>query len=360
MSGRRAAAAVGGVAVLAGLVAAAVVVTRGDGSGGGAGSTGATATSVVPVETRDLVLSDDYDGELGYGEATPVTAGRSGVVTGVTAVTTPVGQGGVLFHLDLQPTVLLHGAIPAFRELSVDADPGTDITQLEQALVDLGFGAGLTVDTKFTAGTASTVTAWEKALGRTDPDGVVALGDVVFAPTDLRMAEVTADRGAQVESGAEVVQVTTTAKVATLQLTAAQVANVEAGTPVTVTLPDDTEASGTIADIAGEPSAVEDEEGQSVDVYPVTITFDDPAVADSFDSGAVTVTVVRGRTAGATAVPVLALLALSEGGYALQVADDTLASGYKLVAVEVGTIADEWAEVTGDGIEAGVDVVVPA
>jgi multidrug efflux pump subunit AcrA (membrane-fusion protein) len=159
--------------------------------------------------------------------------------------------------------------------------------------------------------------------------------------------------------------------VVTLELTVDQVADVEAGTPVTITLPDDTEATGTIADVASEPSTDgsdggDDGDGDAVDpggdeeTYPVTVALDDPSTADAFDSGSVDVTVERSRTEDATAVPVTALLALSEGGYAVQVADDTQPDGYELVPVEVGTIADDWAEVTGDGIEAGVEVVVPA
>lgn len=361
--------ALAGVAVLAGLVTAAVVA-RGDGGGedGDDGATGATTT--VPVEVRDLVLSDEYEGELGFGETDPVTAGRSGVVTGVSPVGTVVGEGQVLFHLDLQPTVLLHGEIPAFRDLSVDADPGADVTQLEQALVDLGFGDGVTVDDEFTDATADAVTDWEEALGRPDPDGVVTLGDVVFAPADLRVAEVSAERGTQVQSGAEVVQVTATTKVVTLQLTVDQVADVEAGTPVTIALPDDTEATGRIADVATEPTTDGGTGGDGAEggdggdggeeTFPVTVTLDDPAAADGFDSGTVDLTVERSRTDDATAVPVIALLALREGGYGVQVADEAEPGGYRLVPVEVGTIADEWAQVSGDGIEAGVDVVVPA
>ena len=106
-----------------------------------------------------------------------------------------------------------------------------------------------------------------------------------------------------------------------------------------------------------------EEEGSGEDsgeTYPVTVALDDPTVADAFDSGTVEVTVERGRVEDATAVPVTALVALSEGGYALRVVDDTQPEGHRLVPVEVGAIADEWAEVSGDGIEAGVDVVVPA
>jgi HlyD family secretion protein len=377
---RRRRGALAGAAVLAGLVTA-VVVARGDG-GGGNGAEGAASTTTVPVEVRDLVLSELFDGELSFGETDPVRARRAGVVTGMTPPGTTVGQGGVLFHLDLQPTVLLHGAIPAFRDLSVDADPGIDVTQLEQALVELGFGDGVTVDTQFTGATAAAVTAWEEALGRSDPDAVVTLGDVVFARADLRIAEVTAEPGTQVESGAEVAQVTATVKVVTLQLTVGEVANLEAGTPVTIRLPDDTEATGTIAAVATEPSTTGtgsstdggsgsstdggsgggEEEGSGEDsgeTYPVTVALDDPAVADAFDSGTLEVTVERGRVEDATAVPVTALVALSEGGYALRVVDDTQPEGHRLVPVEVGAIADEWAEVSGDGIEAGVEVAVP-
>jgi peptidoglycan hydrolase-like protein with peptidoglycan-binding domain len=349
-----------GVPVLAGLVTAVVVATRDD--GGGEDGRAEAATTTVPVEARDLVVADDLEGTLGFGESSPALAGRSGVVTGVTPVGTVVGQGDVLFHLDLQPTVLLHGEIPAFRDLSVDAYDGLDVLQLEQALVDMGYGTGVTVDGDFTQATAEAVEAWEEALGRSDPDGVVTRGDVVFAPADLRIAEASADQGTQVQAGGEVVQVTATAKVVTLQLTVDQVGNVEAGTPVTVELPDGTSATGTIAEVATEPSAAEEGEGAgdgAGETYPVIVALDDPALADAFDSGGVQVAVERSRTEDALAVPVAALLALREGGYALQVADASPTAGYRLVPVQVGTVADEWVEVSGEGIEAGVDVVVP-
>ncbi len=372
-----------GLGVLVVSVSAVVVAVVGGDGGGGTSGEGAGSTTTVAVEVRDLVVSDELDGELSFGEADSVTAGGDGVVTGVIPVGTTVGQGGVLFHLDLQPTVLLHGDVPAFRDLSVDADPGADVTQLERALVALGYGDGVTVDTQFTAATAAAVTRWERALGRSAPDGVVTLGDVLFAPTDLRIATVTAEPGTQVQSGAEVVQATGTTKVVTLQLTAAEAGNLEAGTPVTITLPDDTETTGTITDVATEPSTASGSssgsegsgsggEGEgaggggegsgegSEGTYPVTITLDDPAAADAVDSGAVAVTVERSRVEDATAVPVTALLARSEGGYAVQVVDDAEPQGYRTVPVEVGAIAGEWAQVTGDGIEAGVEVVVPA
>lgn len=364
--GRRLVAA---TALLAGVaVPAAIVAAREESRGDG--DDGTATTTTVPIEARDLVLTDEYEGELGFGETEAVTAGRAGVVTGATPVGTTVGQGDVLFDLDLQPTVLVHGDIPAFRDLDVDADPGADVTQLEQALVDLGFGESLTVDDDFTDATAEAVTDWEESLGRADPDGVVTLGDVVFAPTDLRIDEVSADTGTQVPAGDDVVQVTATSKVVTLALSVSEAAEVEAGTPVDVVLPDESEATGTIADVASEPST--DDGGDPTgggggdggdggeETYPVTVELDDPALADAFDSGTVEVSVERDRTEDATAVPVIALLALAEGGYALQIVDESRPEGHELVAVEVGTIADDWVEVSGDGIESDVEVVVPA
>jgi hypothetical protein len=51
------------------------------------------------------------------------------------------------------------------------------------------------------------------------------------------------------------------------------------------------------------------------------------------------------------AVPVGALVALSEGGYAVQL------TGNRLVAVETGMFAKGMVEVTGDGIAEGDEVV---
>jgi hypothetical protein len=56
------------------------------------------------------------------------------------------------------------------------------------------------------------------------------------------------------------------------------------------------------------------------------------------------------------AVPANALLALLEGGYAVERVTD--GGGTELVAVETGLFADGWVEVSGDLAE-GDEVVVP-
>ena len=57
------------------------------------------------------------------------------------------------------------------------------------------------------------------------------------------------------------------------------------------------------------------------------------------------------------AVPVNALLALAEGGYAVEVERDGRRA---LVGVETGLFADGQVEVSGQGLAAGDRVVVPA
>jgi peptidoglycan hydrolase-like protein with peptidoglycan-binding domain len=348
-----------GAVPLAGLVVGTTAVVSATDDGDSEGDEAGVTTAAV--EVRDLVLTDEYSGDIGFGVPDPAITGRAGVVTGITPAGTVVGQGDTLFDIDLQPTVLLHGEIPAFRDLDVDADPGADVAQLEAALVDLGFGDDLTVDDDFTPATARAVAEWEEALGRADPDGEVTLGDVVFAPADVRIATVTAQRGTQVQPGAEIVQVTATSKVVTLELGVDEIADIEAGTPVTIELPDGTDTTGTIAAVASAPTESDPGNGQGgAETYAVTVHLDDQSVAAAFESGAVDVTVERSRTDGVTAVPVIALLALREGGYGVQVVDSAAPEGHRLIAVEVGTVADGWVEVGGEGIEPGVDVVVPA
>jgi multidrug efflux pump subunit AcrA (membrane-fusion protein) len=81
---------------------------------------------------------------------------------------------------------------------------------------------------------------------------------------------------------------------------------------------------------------------------------DDQAAVAALDSGPVDVTVITATRKGVLAVPVTALLALGEGGYALQVVTDR---GTSLVGVRTGMFAGALVEVTGDGLAEGMRVV---
>jgi hypothetical protein len=284
------------------------------------------------------------------------------VVTTVAAAGSTVPVGGSLFSVDFEPTVILAGTVPAYRSLDTSAGDGPDVQQLEEGLVALGHGAGVKVDEHFDAGTAAAVKRWEAALDRAAPDGVVELGDVAFASGEVRVGTISADVGSRVQEGGALLEATPTAHVVTVELDASRSNELEPGTAVAITLPDGVATTGKVATIGSPSSASGSQEpqvpgGGDNPTVPVTISLDDPATADAFDTGSVEVAIERSRQAEATAVPVEALLALVEGGYAVEVVDGATS---RLVGVDVGTFADGFVGVTADGLEPGAEIVVPA
>jgi multidrug efflux pump subunit AcrA (membrane-fusion protein) len=96
-------------------------------------------------------------------------------------------------------------------------------------------------------------------------------------------------------------------------------------------------------------------------VVEVRIDLADESLVAGIDEAPVDVDVASSTAEAVLAVPVEALLALAEGGYAVEVvASDggDQEGSTRLVAVEVGTFADGLVEVTGD-VEPGDVVVVP-
>lgn len=353
---RRVVVTVVAVAAVAAVASGAAAVTAGRSAAPG-GTVAAPTLPTAPIERRDLVVTETFTGELAYAGLRTLTTGRAGTVTTVASVGTVVPVGSALYSIDLEPAVLLVGSIPAFRALDVDASDGPDVRQLEQALADLGYGTDLTVDDHFSSVTAAAVTRWETDLGRAEPDGVVELGDVVFSTGDVRVSEVLAAVGSRVQQGGGVIAATSTGTLVTLDLDVNRADDVETGTVVDLTLPGGAASTGTITSIGTQPETAPNDPTATATV-PVEITLDDPAATAEFDSGSVDIALERSREDRVLAVPVTALLALAEGGYALEVSDG--AGATHLIGVRIGTIADGYVAVTGDGVAAGVSVVVPS
>lgn len=336
----------------------AVVITRDD-DGDDASSGTTVKTDTAKVTRRDLVVTEKLTGDLGFANARDLSAHRTGVVTSIAKEGATVPQGKPLYAVNLEPTVLLKGNVPAYRTLDNDSSNGPDVKQLESALKEMGYGKNLTVDRNFTAATGDAVEEWEKDLGRDDPDGKVELGDVVFAPGPLRVSNRLVSVGSQVQDSTAVLAVTSTAKVVDVDLDVDKADLIAPKDAVTVSLPDDTETPGRVASV-GTQSESNAADPQADPTVPMVVTLLTPKDSASFDSGSVDITIERSREDDVLAVPVTALLALAEGGYALQVVDPGNASGYKLLAVKAGTIAGDFVEVTGDGLAEGLEVVVPA
>ncbi len=86
------------------------------------------------------------------------------------------------------------------------------------------------------------------------------------------------------------------------------------------------------------------------------MTLDRPGQAKQWDSAPVDVGLQANRVNNVLTVPISALLALAEGGYAVEVLGDT---DRQLIAVDTGLFADGQVEISGTGIEPGTTVVVP-
>jgi multidrug efflux pump subunit AcrA (membrane-fusion protein) len=88
---------------------------------------------------------------------------------------------------------------------------------------------------------------------------------------------------------------------------------------------------------------------------PVTVALDHPNAGGRLDQAPVDVYVTTESRKGVLAVPVTALLALQEGGYAVEAVD--AAGQHHLVAVRLGVFSNGMVEVSGPGLRAGMRVV---
>jgi len=287
---------------------------------------------------------------------TPIVATSqpiSGTVTGIAEEGSIVGQGDILVEIDRQPVVLMFGDIPAFRTLSAGVK-GDDVTQLEENLVDLGFGdvEGFAVDGDYDTPTAQAVTAWQIAVGAS-PDGVVNLGDVYFTSTTLRVGQNQVAVGDAVANGTPIMTTSVSSTFVTVELSTDDQDLVEVGDTVTVELPSGDEESAVVTEVGTVVLANQ----QGGTYFEMTVTLEDPDAAPGLDEAPVDVIVVGDRADNALTVPVTALLALAEGGYAVEVVNDQGTT--TLVAVDPGLFADGFVEVASSGLEAGMKVLVP-
>ena len=336
------------------LVAAggALAVSRGDGAGAADSPPVTTARETTIVERRDLVQTEEVDGRLGYGDSFSI-AGNGGVVTALPAVGQVIERGQQLWETDgAGGPILLYGPRPMYRDLADGVDDGPDVRQLEENLVALGFAdpAVLTVDEEFTDATADAVERWQEALG-IDETGEVARSQVVFMLGPVRVAERKVQPGA--EANGEVLTVTGSTQQVHIDLATDLAELVSVGDAVDVELPDGSIASGTVTSVGTVVETAQDEMGGSSSSLPVTVQL--AGDAGGLDDAPVDVSLVRSRAEGTLAVPVRALLALAEGGYAVERVGPGGAT--ELVAVELGEFADGFVEVTGTLAE-GDEVVL--
>jgi multidrug efflux pump subunit AcrA (membrane-fusion protein) len=263
---------------------------------------------------------------------------------------------------------LFYGEEISWRTLAMGSSPGSDIRQLEENLAALGFDpdGAMVVDDVFDEATEQAVMRWEESLGST-VDGSVSASDVVYSPGPVKAgaAGEGIELGMAVNSGAMLVDlvavsrmeidstgsesVESTQKIV-LQLPVDDRDLIEDGSPVVVELADGTELNAVVNTI-GAP--VTGESGSTVEVVVVPVE----PIDDAWTGTNVTVHVTSDLADQVLTVPVSALLALVEGGYAVEVIE--AGESTRLVAVETGMFADGLVEISGDGLSEGLLVVVP-
>jgi len=331
--------------------AIAVVAFGGTGTRDGPRSNLPPATAEVTRMT--LTETETVDGTLGYGEPVTVTARLGSTITWLPAVGSTVARGKPLYRADEHPVVLLYGSLPLYRRLAAGVT-GDDVRQLEQNLAAGGY-QGFAVDREFNADTAAAVRRWQADLGLAGT-GQVDLGSVVYATGPVRITEQRAHVGDPATG--PVLSYTGTTRTVSVALDVGKQQLVRVGVPATVTLPDGRTVPGTVTEVgtvahqkptAGNAPA----DGATIDV---TVSIADQAALGTFDRAPVHVDLVADQRKDVLTVPVGALLALTEGGYGLQVVEGGTT---RIVAVRVGLFAGGRVEVSGAGITPGTVVGVP-
>jgi multidrug efflux pump subunit AcrA (membrane-fusion protein) len=266
-----------------------------------------------------------------------------------------VRRGDPLYDLDDAPAAwLMYGSLPAWRDLNSWMSDGDDVRQLERNLRALGYDPDheMTIDDDWTSATTAAVERFQDDRDMTE-DGTLAKGEIVFRPGATRIGKVHATVGQPVAPGAQIAQLTATSREITVDLDATRQGLVHAGDGVTVDLPNGRSARGRIADVAKVADEPVSEEAEPT--IAVTITLRGRVShGTGLDQAPVEVGFARERSKNVLAVPVTALLARSGGGFAVEV----VSSGTRrLVPVEIGTYAEDYVEVAGEGLRAGMRVV---
>lgn len=325
------------------------------------------AAGVVFSPPRDVLNETSFttvevtNGEVGSSLSlntaaawTPVPVGVNQAVGTVTTVQVApgqeVGQGAVLYTVNLRPVVIAQGAIPAFRTLARDVN-GADTGQLQSMLASLGFYTRA-VDGKFELTTEQAVKAWQKSLG-IESNGVVEVADIVFVPalpTRVTFDTSAVARGTALSGGDAVISGLPAAPEFVLPVNDVQSALMPDGTRVKIAGPEGQSWMGYVA------GRERDADAGTVDVR---LAGKDGAVICADECGAIPVTgqsllpssIITVETVTGLVVPSAALVTPANGSVVL--VDE---AGVEH-SVEVTASADGMSVI--EGVEAGLLVRLP-
>ena len=322
-----------------------------DGEEENSDTTRRAALAIAAATTGDLTESVEEIGTISGGETWPAPIDAQGIVTDRHEKGTVIEPGDALIWIGGRPVTLARGDTPMYRELSLTRDrdnkrlQGDDVAQLQQFLIDAGFDdkGRLEADGEFGVSTRRAVLDWQKATGL-ERTGSVDRTQLVFGPTALRLAD-------EPRIGAPFSELTVgqPERTVTAALEPEQRNFVEVDDTVDLDPGAGTTITGRVTEIE---TVVGDSGNRVVRVRIAPDTPLDPGIER------VTVTVTRTVATDATIIPVLAVLALSGGGYGVEVVTDGTAGTTELRSIEIVDVVDDLAAVTGD-VDPGDELVVP-
>ncbi|KPM52910.1 peptidoglycan-binding protein [Frankia sp. R43] len=341
---------------LAGAGAGAVTLIAAAAVGFGGSSsppTGPLPAATAVVLRTTLTQTQQVGGLISYGEPVGLVAQQqSGVLTWIAAPGTTVKIGQPVYTVDSRPVILLHGTATPYRTLATGT-LGPDVKELETSLKNLGY-TGFTVDETFDAATASAVRVWQAKSGL-PVTGTVPPDQIFVHDGDIRVALQVIPAGSRLglQPNQQVITYSGATQVASIPLDVSLQHLVHTGDPATVTLPTGQRLDGTVRSVGAVAQTIEEQDKTFITVI---VSFDDPsALAGGFDSSPVTLAIVTGQRANVLTVPITALLANPDGGYAVQAVRD---GRLTFVPVTIGMFAGGKVEISGAEISEGLTVRV--
>ena len=368
------------------------------------------SAATAELVRQDLSTSVSLTGRLGHGTARSLKGVRGGVVTWLPAAGATVRRGEQLYRVNDAPVALFYGGIPLYRALSVPNTVGRDVRVVADNLKALGYsvgrryGAGESVrvleeqdansgaakscgqqpktseppanvtptqcrggggggtrdksekpeksearwikirsgEDVLTESLIRAVKRWQRGTGLPVTGGI-APGDVAILSAAIRVESLAAQLGD--DAATALMSITPTTKVVTVEAEPSDAEGIKRGDQVEIRLPGDATVPGEVSQVS---SALTEETPDARPKLTVTVKLNKPA---DLDAAPVEVTFAGETRTDVLAAPVGALLALAEGGYAVQIA------GGAMVAVETGMFANGLVEVSGDGLTEGARVV---
>jgi multidrug efflux pump subunit AcrA (membrane-fusion protein) len=310
----------------------------------------------------DQLALDNARSALATAQEAATTYDQTSKYTALPTVGEVVHPGQSLWSVDGQVVPMLPGVLTPWRAFHAGMSAGSDVAALDQALIGLGDGHGLTVSDTFTDATSASIDRLQGSLGLPQT-GSLTLGSVVFEPTAVRVTAVHPLVGNSVVGDQPVLDVTSTTPLVNVALPVDQTYRVKVGDPVSVYLPDGTIGEGTITavgTVATNTTPSNSGSSNTSATVNVTVSLTHASPAGSLDQAPVTVNIINKAAHQVLAVPTTALLALAGGGYAVEVVEPD--ATHQLVGVTTGIFDDQagMVQVSGSGLVAGQQVVAAA